>query len=223
MAFSSFLTLVAAMLMVCMVQSFTYDPAVVEKLKQRVRDNGCKPRICFALDGSGSIFPSEWREQKEFVLLVAAIIGVDPDARFAAVQYGLSLKKISLLTRKIDEFLLDVDAAKQAKAPRTFIAAGLGFCISQFTSGRGQPSKIVLLGDGRSNFGGNPVPIARNWRNRYPGYRICAVEVGFFPKKRALRKITGSKKLVLQVDDWFKVVDILRDLVEEICELPPDF
>ena len=227
MYFSSlFVFAISALLVVCLGQAPAPSPfdldAEVESLKSRVRTSGCNPRVCFALDGSGSISDDDFTAQKNFVLLVASIIAVDPRARFAAVQYGLALSQISPITKKIEEFLLDVNDEEQLNAPTTFIASGLGYCISQLDKQPTAPAKIVLLGDGRSNFGGDPRPIARNWLFKDPSNTICAVGVGFSSTK-LLRRITNSKNRVITVDEWDRVVRIMRRLVEDVCGLPAVF
>ena len=221
MAFSRlFIFAIAALLVVCLGQ-FDLD-AEVESLKNRVRTRGCNPRVCFALDGSASISRRDFRAQKDFVLLVANIISVDPRARFAAAQYGLTLSGISLLTQNIRRFLRSVNRERQLRSGRTFLAAGIGFCVSQVDRNPTAPAKIVVLGDGGSNFGGDPRPVARNWLLSDPSNAICAVGVGF-SSTRLLRRITNRRNRVLTVDEWDRVVRILRRLVEEICGLDAEF
>jgi len=195
---------------------------IARGLRQRVINQGsCNPNLCFALDGSGSITTADYTAQKEFVELIAAIVGVDTDAAFAAVQYGLRNIGISSLTNDVDEFLLDVAASNLASAPRTFIAAGLGWCIQELRARPEDANKIVLLGDGRSNFGGNPVPIAKKFRKPVGDGAICAVGIGF-RDRRVLKRITGSRTRVLAIHDYFELLDILDQVVTEICGLHHD-
>jgi len=195
---------------------------IARGLRQRVIAQGsCNPNLCFALDGSGSISEADFTSQKDFVQLVAAIVGVDTDAAFAAVQYGLRNIGISSLTNDVDQFLLDVDASELEGAPRTFVAAGLGFCINELRPRTEDANKIVLLGDGRSNFGGNPVPIAKTFREPTGDGAICAVAVGFTDLS-VLNGITGSSTRVLNIDGYFELLDILDQVVTEICEFADD-
>jgi len=188
-------------------------------IRQRVINQGsCNPNICFALDGSGSISPEEYKMQKEFVELIAGITSVDTDVGYAAVQYGLRNVGISSLTNDANQFLLDVAASNLARAPRTFIAAGLGFCIQELRARPEDANKIVLLGDGRSNFGGDPVPIARTFRPPRGNGSICAVGIGF-RDRRVLRRIAGNRNRVLAINDYFELLDILDQVVTEICGL----
>lgn len=217
------LFLAAAMAFFALAQAETTEE-MADSLRARiVGKGGCAARVCFALDGSGSINASEWRAQKDFVLLVSNIISVDPDSKFAAVQYGLRLRGISLLTDRINKFLIRVDRARLARARRTFIASGLAFCISQLRRAPNFPTKVVVLGDGRSNFGGDPRPIALNWLRERDSNAICAIGIGFGADTSALLRITNNPNRVLTEDQWDKVVRVTRRLVEDVCELPAEF
>ena len=192
----------------------------IRAIQQKVAAKGsCNPNICFALDGSGSISSADYRAQKDFVELVSAIISVDPNAAYAAVQYGLRNVAISDLTSDANAFLLDVDRSHLAGAPRTFIAAGLGFCISELRPRTEDANKIVLLGDGRSNFGGNPVPVARQFLPPRGTGSICAVGVGFQNTKVLQDIVGGDRNKVLPVDGYFELIDILDVLVSDICNI----
>lgn len=193
----------------------------VEALQQRVIDNGgCNPNLCFALDGSGSISVEDYELQKEFVEIVAAIVAVDEDAAFGAVQYGLRNIPISRLTTNANQFLRNVERSRLASASRTFIAAGLGHCIRALRRVPGNANKIVLLGDGRSNFGGNPVPIAQRFLPPRGNGAICSVGVGFQDTDMLLNIVGGDPRNVLQIDEYFELLDILDILVAQVCGLP---
>ena len=198
--------------------------AKVNELQQKILDfGGCGPNVCFALDGSGSVSEDDWDSQRFLVELVAAVVGVDTNAEFAAVQYGLRNILISLLTGNVDQFLLAVDRSRLRRARRTFISAGLAFCIRQLNQRPGDANKIVLLGDGRSNFGGNPIPTAERWLSAASSNRICSVGVGF-ENTSVLQAIAGGDPdMVLTSDDWEKVTNILGDLVYQVCGIPPGF
>jgi len=99
-----------------------------------ITNGGCNVKMCFALDGSGSISRAEYRLQQEFVQIIAAVASVDGAASFSAVQYGLRNVGISSLTSDIGDFITSVGTSELEKAPRTFVAAGLGFCIQEVRS-----------------------------------------------------------------------------------------
>jgi len=193
--------------------------AMVEELREEIVAQGtCNANVCFALDGSRRISSTNYRRVQDFVQLVTAIVGVDTRAAFAAVQYGRRIRPISRLTNDVDSFLKDVDNSVSLRARRSFLVDGLSFCIHELWPRTEDVNKIVILGDGRSPRGGNPVPLAR--RNRRPrgNMDICAVGVGFGNPRR-LRRITGSSSRVLAIDGYFDLLDIIDQLVAEICGL----
>jgi len=186
-------------------------------LRQNVVAQGtCNPNVCFALDGSGSISNLDYRHQQDFVQLVAAIVAEDTTSAFAAVQYGLRNIAISQLTSDANQFLLDVDRSVRAGARRTFVAAGLGFCVDQLSTRSEDANKIVVLGDGRSNFGGNPGPISAAFRGPPTNGSICAVGIGFIDTS-SLLVIAGSPTRVLNVNSFVELLTILDAVVNEIC------
>lgn len=202
--------------------SFPNGPALAAELQAWVyKHGGCKPNICFALDGSGSITQKQWRAQKDFVLLAAAVIGVDRSAEFAAVEYGLRLDGISLLTRNVNKFLRKVDRERLNRASATFLASGIAYCHSQLSQRPYDANKMVILGDGRNTFGSNPVPLAQKFLNS-GNTAICAVGVGY-TNTAVLNAITGDPSRVYTTNEWDGVVGVLRQLVIDVCELPPMF
>ena len=192
----------------------------IRAIQQQVAAKGsCNPNICFALDGSGSISSADYSAQKDFAQLIAAIISVDPDAAYAAVQYGLRNIAISDLTSDANSFLLDLDGSILAGAPRTFIAAGLGYCINQLRPRIEDANKIILFGDGRSNFGGNPVSVAQRFLPPRGSGSICAVGIGFQNTAVLQAIVGGNPNRVLQVDEYFELMDILEVIISDICGL----
>jgi len=79
-------------------------------------------------------------------------------------------------------------------------------------------NKIVVLADGRSFFR-DAEGIARRFRRRNEGNAICAVGIGFGNRTRFLRSITGSRNRVLRINGYFELLDIIDQLVAEICDL----
>lgn len=193
--------------------------------------DGCDPNICFALDGSGSIGFKNYEDQREFVLLLAAIIGANDKATFSAVQYGFVNEPISNLDGNAERFIEKLLSSEYQAASRTFVGAGLGFCISQLGKRRGEPAKIVLFGDGGATLGGltgplSPASLADFFRGRSPANRICAVAVNFPTKPPLFIDVVGGEKnrnLVTDVEGWPLILNQLRDLIRTICERPPEF
>lgn len=202
----------------------------IKEVMKIVKDaGGCSPNVCFALDGSKSIKENDYELQKNFVLLVAGIIAGDPDAEFAATQYSIIQQPIHLLDNDAVQFQLDMDATEQSVIKKTFISAGLGFCINQMNGLDGQPNKIVILGDGRHNFGDKSGPLgpgalADRWRARDPGNKVCAVAVGYRQNlTRLLQIVGGDSDLILEAEEWEDLIEILKDLVMEVCGIPAVF
>lgn len=193
--------------------------------------DGCDPNVCFALDGSGSLGPDNYEIQRQFVLLLAAIIGANPRASFAAVQYGLVNVPISNLDRNAPRFIQKLLSSQYQGAPTTFVGAGLAACISQLLRRRGEPAKLVIFGDGGANIGAetgplSPPSLADFFRRRSPANRICAVAVDFPRKPPLFVDIVGgraNRSLVTDVEGWPLILNQLRDLIRTICERAPEF
>lgn len=187
--------------------------ALIPLVGKIIFKGACNPNVCFALDGSGSVSSDDYRAQKEFVEIVSALIGVDKSAHFAAVQYTRTLHEISPLTSNQDSFLIKVNR-DQPKGGATFVPAGLAYCVKELLPRREDANKLVLLGDGRNNFGSGRLTAPLR---RFKG-EVCAVGVGNI-KKRNLIKIAGHPSRVFQVDDFFSLAFLVEDLVSGICKL----
>lgn len=187
----------------------------------------CAPNVCFALDGSGSMGVENYELQKEFVLLVAAIVGADDKSTFAATQYGGVNKPISRTT-DAQNFIVNLQGSEYQAAPLTFLNAGLLFCTSTLAKFRGAPAKVIVFGDGGANFGREFGPlsgrrVASKFRNRSPANEICAVTVAYEGKPQLFVDIAGARDQVVGVDGWPKILNVLRSLVRSICDRPPVF
>lgn len=195
---------------------------IAHDLREKIIANGgCHPNVCFALDGGFAINSTEWRIQKDFVLLVASVVGIDVEAEFAAVQYGRRRTKISDLTNKTDKFLVRIDGEPITHSRVSRTRSGLAFCINHLDREDISVSKIVVFGDARSRFGGNPRRMSLEWQS--PVNEICAVGVGFGADIHVLTDLTLDPERVFTVDQWPEVVQVIRDLVWGVCGLPPDF
>lgn len=187
----------------------------------------CAPNLCFALDGSGSIGVDNYELQKEFVLLVTAIVGADENSTFAATQYGGVNIPISRTEDAVD-FIVNLQGSKFQAAPLTFLNAGLLFCTTVLRKFQPEPAKIIILGDGGANFGRergflSGRRIADKFRKRSSGNKICAVTVDYVGKPELFVDITGARDQVVGVDGWPKILNVMRTLVREICDRPPVF
>lgn len=192
-------------------------PTASRKTVQEIikENGGCNVNLCFALDGSGSISFDEYELEKNFVLQVVVALAGNP-REVAAVQYGLDNLPISPLTDDISQFLLAVNADLRASAPVTFIAGGIAYCQRQLRNMDNDANKIVVIGDGRSNFGGNPVPLADTFRTT--GGEICSVGIDFDDTKiQTLIGIANGSENVFTVQNYQGLFDIIDPLVLQIC------
>lgn len=103
-------------------------------------------------------------------------------------------------------------------AERTFIRAGLLYCFNKLRKRPDDANKIVLLGDGNANLGGDPVAIADRLREQTGG-EICAVGVDYANMQVLLDIVGGDPAMVLTVDDFFELSDILETLIAQVCNI----
>lgn len=207
---------------------YSFNPSAVESAAKLARElaDRCAPNLCFALDGSGSIGTDNYELQKEFVLLVSAIVGAEANSTFAGTQYGGVNIPISS-TAGPEDFIVRLIGSEFQSAPITFLNAGLLYCTSVLRKFRGAPAKVVIFGDGGATYGREFGPlsgrrIASKFR-RTKSNKICAVTVGFEGKPELFVDIAGAKDQVVEVDGWPKILNVLRTLVREICDRPPVF
>ena len=190
-----------------------------DEIRERlVAAGGCNANLCFAIDGSGSMSDEEFTNQKNFVLDVASIIGVDEVAEFAAVQYSTSTSKITPLTVDNAEFIEKVLHAKQRKG-KSFVTGGINYCFSQLWRRPFDANKIVLLGDGKANVGSSAVRRADLFRKI--GGIVAVVSAGK-PDEDKLLKIAGGRfDHVFEVTNFFDVLGLqanTEELVFDICK-----
>lgn len=182
--------------------------------KEIANTRKCNVRLCFAIDGSASISPAEYKVQQDLVKLIAGLSRIG-GSTFSAVQYGLSNTPISVQTGNDFKFRKEVDASVSQKASRTFIGAGLGFCVSNLQGEpKGDGRKIVFLGDGRSNFFTLSLPLVLT---TLKDIKVFAVGIGFPKDAKTLLQIAGSSNRVCQVSRYADVRKIVIKLLRNIC------
>lgn len=197
--------------------------ALINTTTQMVRDHGCDPNICFALDGSRSISWREYQLQKDFVNIVAATISTDPEGTYAAVQYGTRNRRISPSTSNIETFLRAVKRSRSKRSDAAFITGGLNFCIRQLKRSifDGEPKKIVLIGDGDTRFGArepprDPASIIARWLRKDSSHSVCGVGVKFSDLSK-WEAIVGDPEHVFHASEWLELIYVLEDLVIDVC------
>lgn len=190
----------------------------IDNLQEKLCENGnCNISLCFALDGSGSISAEEYELQKQLVKLVAEL--ADPaGAAFSAVQYGLSNEFISTSTSNLTLFTELVDNSKLLKARRTFLSAGLAFCIAQVKSNaRMGGQKVVIIGDGRDNFAESSLDLVLD---AGPTVDIFAVGIGYpLDSKQLLQVTRGRRDRTFNVNNYANLGRTVTNLVQLLCNV----
>lgn len=204
----------------------------VEPLMQKiVSKGGCNANVCFTLDGSHYVSAEDYRMQKEFVELAAALIGVDKSVHFAATQltrppFGLISALVNPLYGSISPLTLDQDAFLERVAgssrfggqPR--LRRGIRFCTRQMRGRREDVNKIVMIADGRNRRLYRDRATRPLFRFMSPRQRgsVCAVAVGQVDLNY-LAYLTGSAERVLPVDGYIELAGIVEKLVSQVCGL----
>eukprot|EP00178_Gracilaria_changii_P004626 TRINITY_DN1750_c0_g1_i1.p1 TRINITY_DN1750_c0_g1~~TRINITY_DN1750_c0_g1_i1.p1 ORF type:complete len:218 (-),score=42.29 TRINITY_DN1750_c0_g1_i1:246-899(-) len=181
--------------------------------------------ICFAIDGSASISDDEFTLQKEFVKLLIGTYAIDQGTQFAVLQYGLRPQYVSRLAPYSDSLLYSVHGLRSLMAGTTYIAPSITNCMRQFARVPGEPNKMILLGDGRSNFDSlapplDPKSIAQQFLSE-PNNEMSAVAVNFNDEReiQMLTDIVGDRNKVYTAENWITVFELIDSLVEEVCEV----
>ncbi|KAI0557415.1 collagen alpha-6(VI) chain [Gracilaria domingensis] len=188
---------------------------------EEVERRGCSVNLCFAVDTSGSVNQTEFNLEKEFLMDISAIVGSDSRSKLAAGQYGARTYRISSLTSDPEVFNLRVRNAVFQHDPYTSVGSGIVYCDrvlrreARTNPDANHANKMVVLGDGRNNLGGDPIRRANTFRERAGGV-VSTVGVGF-QDRSALADIAGSEDRVFAINDYVELSFVLDDLVFDIC------
>lgn len=156
-----------------------------------VREGECDIRVCFAIDSGDSITPELFALQKTFVDKTVRVISKSKGVEVGAVQYSTLGVAISPITNNVTEFLKLLEESKFIAGERTFTGGAIVYCDTALGRGEsGQRTKLVLLGAGRPNFGGDPVHRADIFRR--DGGKVFTIGVGREDRK-TLQKIAGGE------------------------------
>eukprot|EP00178_Gracilaria_changii_P014005 TRINITY_DN39701_c0_g1_i1.p1 TRINITY_DN39701_c0_g1~~TRINITY_DN39701_c0_g1_i1.p1 ORF type:complete len:247 (-),score=48.23 TRINITY_DN39701_c0_g1_i1:127-867(-) len=196
-----------------------WNEKVVDAFNRR-----CDANICFALHGSAVVSTDEFELQKDFVKLLAVVLSSHEGrngAYFAALQYGMPASLISPISEDVCTFLCNVDNATSKREAQTYIGPGMTACMRQFRRTASKRNRIVLLGDGRSDFDAqeapfDPVSVAETFRSMDDS-SITAVAVGFSDTEM-LAAISGSQSQVLELSRWEDIMEVFEDVVNRLCE-----
>lgn len=184
-------------------------------LRRRVK--GCNANVCFAIDGSGSISESQFRSELSAALDTISLLAPDRDLEIAAVQYGDRNSVISRLTPDIDAVKEGINNATQTGGSSAMRRA-ISFCTRELTRRSGEPMKMILIGDGRSD---RPAAALRRAnRFRALGGEVCVVGAGLADPVRLLALAGGDPSKVFEVDNLLDLIEVkflVEAMVDEIC------
>lgn len=186
------------------------------RLQERIQEHGCEASVCFALDGSSSIGDDDFENAKEFSQITSVVINTDSRAKFGAVQFGLSNLPISNVTANQPTFIAAVGAACSAQAPRTFVGAGIFGCSRLLRNSNGR-HVIVVLSDGRDNFGASPQrvtdDIATESDDSIIAVAIADADIPY------LQKLAPGGNYLIDARNSQALSNAMQRAVELICEL----
>lgn len=186
----------------------------------RIGKSDCAANVCFAIDGSGSVNTTEFEAALNFVQAVTNSLAFFDNTEFAALQFGSIAYPISFLTADQDAFSDIIEAEKNNYIgdDATSVGAGIVLCDTVLTVFRpGEPNKMVVMTDGRNNYGGNPVENAKIFRDRGANGKISAIGVGKNAPKEVLTAIAGDESRVLTVSEYVELTTIIIQLVNQVC------
>lgn len=178
----------------------------------------CNSNICFALDGSGSVNRTDFANARSFVQSVTNQLQLIPgNEQNSAVQFGKIAYPITLLTDDLEEFNILIEKVKFRGDSATSVGAGIVTCDAILALGTSSgPNRIVVITDGRNNFGGNPVGNADIFRNRNPTNRVSAIGIGNV-NGDILKMIAGTTGGVFTVRDYLELFLIVNKIVRSVC------
>jgi uncharacterized protein YegL len=212
-----FAGLVPLLLLALVAQQLSASPAA--GLEESAIPPDCPADVVLLLDGSTSISSSSWAALLNASVAFAAGLGISANgAHLGVVQFASSAR--------VELVLSGDEAAAVAllrKLPQvgggTNTASGLTTAAAQLLSkGRADaPAVIILITDGESNQGGDPVPVAASIKSN--GTSIFGIAVG---KDADIKQITAiastpSTEYVFELDNYDKLASIVAALIAKTC------
>lgn len=187
----------------------------------------CKPAICYILDGSDEVTTLNWETQTSFVQLLSAIIGQLDGSTFSAVEFtGRNFANVISDLTSFTDFAIDVAAALPTGLIRPNLRGAVQYCTNTLTASAGGSAfqKIVTLADLDTAVRGKnaAVSIARAWdgddaTNPNPFNDMCGGVIGSTSKSFWVKLAGGVNTDVRRVASWDLLIDIIVDLIEDIC------
>lgn len=192
---------------------------ILEVLNQASQIRGqssdsCNVNLCFAIDGSDNLSPSQFGIEQDFVRGVVQDVSEDNEIGVAAVQFGIANRVISPLTEDVPAFLKALADSTFGDASRSFTGAGVVYCAGQLLGDSSRRRVMVVIGTGRTDIGGSPIARANLFKEE--GGEVIAVGVGDTNSKN-LNGIASGSKNVFSLSSASEIGNVVDDVVSEIC------
>lgn len=174
----------------------------------------CNINVCYAIDGSGSIKSSRFKDNLNFAEIVSAVLELGQRSyKFSANQFGTTVESISGPTN-LEGFLEKLSSVKKVGG-LSFIGGGIAFCISDLLSSKADKNVLVLLTDGFSGIGPSDEDTSEYLQGF--GFEVIAVQTGVSDFESLLAYTGGKRSNVLSVSQFFKAVGIIEELSGKGC------
>lgn len=187
----------------------------------------CSVDVCFAVEGSGAMSAADFAAQKDFIKRLSWLVG--PFSKAGGTQFGISLEPIAKVTSNNSGFRDGLRRLKKGNADRTFVAAGLAFCVKELGGRRrltrssvtyrrravpvsNRRKVIVLMHDGKAAFGSGSITAPL----RVFDGKVFAVAVGN-ADRAALARITGDWRRVFVAWGFNGLQQIVGSVAQSIC------
>lgn len=209
------LSLVLAVLPLSSLSAFAALSEPTPQVAPHQTTTGCSVDLMLALDGSGSISPTDFQLMKDFVRQLGNSFTIGPrDANLGIVQFSNTAELYLGLSQEQDEVLRAIDNMTQF-GERTDIASAIALAQQQFITRReGIPRVIIVLTDGNHNMLGNP--IAQADIARAQGTAILGIAVGQVDLNELI-SISGGEQNVIAVGGFQGLSIILDILLNNTC------
>lgn len=200
---------------------------IAKALRGAVADNGgCQINACFAFQASRFILRADYETQKTVVDIVSRVIGSDPAAQIAAVQYAAANSEISPLSSDVHQFIVELKAARQSSKNESFIGGAIIYCADQIRTSPDDVNKMVLLGDGQNTIGFEPLPRAEVFREL--GGEVFVVGIGCNMNLGNLEEVVnGSDSNLILIEKGMQeqnnyLANVVVQLVSGLCGISND-
>lgn len=177
--------------------------------------------LMLVLDGSGSIAPPDFELARRFARTVVNSCLFVPGSRAGVVEYSDTAQLIQALSGNRGEVDLALRALLQSSG-MTATGAAINLAQSHLTSNQRQGAKnvIIVLTDGESNTGPNPITAAN--AARAAGSELFAIGVGGLVNRAELEGIANqpSASHVFEVTDFPSLQAALAPVIGAVCGVP---